>query len=198
MNKKEEAAGIRRKKRYNHVSISLKIKSENGWEEIKALDWNEDGFNFYINREISERIQVFRKSVKTFEAEIRWGYKNDDQNVILELILNRLLFDRLRERPDDRESAELVVQLSRMQSKILEKMRLLEHMGYEIDDDHLLGMIAKYRAENPLFRYGVRVDSSEWKHIVSETLKISSVIMDLDKVGRSLSEFNKSSDSSSE
>lgn len=198
MNKNEDAAGIRRKKRYNHVSISLKIKSENGWEEIKALDWNEDGFNFYINRELADRIQVFRKSVKTFEAEIRWGYKNDDQNVILELILNKLLFDQLRTRPDDRESAELVVQISRMQSKILEKMRLLESLGYEIDDDHLLGMIAKYRAEHPLFRYGVRVESDEWKHIVSETLKISSVLMDLDKVGRSLSDFNKAAGSSRE
>ncbi|MCE5312203.1 MAG: hypothetical protein LLF86_03525 [Nitrospiraceae bacterium] len=191
---KKSDAGIRRKKRYNHVSISVKIKTESGWEEVKALDWNEDGFNFFINRELADKTQTFRKSVKPFDAEVRWGYKNDDQNVILELILNGLLFEQIKNRQADREMSRLVLEISRQQSRILEKMRLLETLGYEVDDDKLLEMIAKYRAENPLFRYGVRVESAEWKHIVTETLKISSVVMDLDNVGRALSGFNKPAD----
>ncbi|MDX9714666.1 MAG: hypothetical protein RBT37_04470 [Dissulfurispiraceae bacterium] len=185
---------VRRKKRYNHINISLKIKNQNEWEEIKALDWNEDGFNFFIPRDLNEKIQIFRKSLDAFEAEIRWCYKNDDQNVILELILNQLLFDQLKICNPDRQLAERVLDLSRQQSRILEKMRQLESMGYEIDDDNLLSLVMKYKSDNPLFRYGVRVESDIWKHIVDETLRISSVVMDLDKLGRSLSGLNKLAD----
>ncbi|MBN2655286.1 MAG: hypothetical protein JXR79_09290 [Nitrospirae bacterium] len=184
----------RRKKRYNHVNISIRIKNGDAWEEVKALDWNEDGFNFYINRELNEKTQTFKKSLKNFEAEVRWGYKNDDQNVILELLLNKILFDQLKICSPDRALTERVLDLSRQQSRILEKMRQLESMGYEIDDDYLLSQIEKYRAENPIFRYGVKVDSDVWKHIVEETLKISSVVMDLDKLGRSISGINKMGD----
>ncbi|MBI5740895.1 MAG: hypothetical protein HZA16_09250 [Nitrospirae bacterium] len=54
---------IRRKKRYSHIYIGLKVRVNGTLEPIKALDWNEDGFNFYIDRGIDEAGLMFKKGI---------------------------------------------------------------------------------------------------------------------------------------
>jgi len=66
------------------------------WKRIKALDWNEDGFNFFADDETTDPQIMFKKGAYQFSGEIVWRRRNDDNAIILEMLLNTFLSEQLK------------------------------------------------------------------------------------------------------
>ncbi|MBI5098979.1 MAG: hypothetical protein HZB30_07035 [Nitrospirae bacterium] len=181
---------IRRKKRYSHINIGLKVEINDAWKPIKALDWNEDGFNFYIDRDIDIDNVMFRKGVERFSGTIVWRRIINNDHVILEIILNRFLFEELGKIDLGSDNYRRIIKLIRTQGKQEEKEKLLIVLkGLSIVND-ALSTLEKYKIEQSLYRYGVKVVSEEWVRIVRYVLKTSSVVQVLDNIEKELSRIS--------
>lgn len=188
---KQDNAPIRQEKRYNHITIGLHYSSDAKWHMIQALDWNQNGFNFYSDCEITEQELLLRKGIMKFRGQIVWRRKNEDDTVILELMLNEALFKQIKNMATSRETAHRIANLIRTDGKIEEKKKLLAHAGAGFgSNEDIAAKITAFRKSHPTWRYGVRIDAAEWNHIVSVALETSAVILSLEKVGQSLSGIN--------
>ena len=56
-----------KKKRYSHASIGLRVKISDEWRSIRALDWNNTGFNFFVDAEINDVTMAF---INQFKGDI--------------------------------------------------------------------------------------------------------------------------------
>jgi hypothetical protein len=178
---------VRRKKRYSHINIGLKILINEAWESIKGLDWHEDGFNFYINRNIDTDIVTFKKGVAHFSGTIIWKKVIRDDYVILEMILNRLLFESLEKIDSGSDTYKRIINLIRAERKCEEKKKLLIMLNDASIIDKALALADTQKTEKSLYRYGVTVVSEEWTKIVNYALETSSVVQALDNFGKELS-----------
>lgn len=164
---------IRREKRYNHIAISIRFKTDvEQWEWIRALDWNDSGFNFFHDGEIRDSTLIFKKGRHIFLGTIVWRYKNNDDNVINEIILNDLVFTQLRELEHnyDPKYIHTIINLCRSQGNLTEKRKLLDTLGYELSDEKLKQIVSSYKKQHLMYRYGVKVDSKEWAAIIADAL----------------------------
>ncbi|RJQ50938.1 MAG: hypothetical protein C4526_11065 [Nitrospiraceae bacterium] len=178
---------IRRKKRHSHIYIELKIRINGVWEPVKALDWNEDGFNFYMNRAVDADSVMFKKGAAQFSGVIVWKRFIRDDYGVIEMALNRFLFEELEKLDPGSDTYRRIVRLIRVQERPEEKKKLLTALkGVSVVEDAEL-TAEKYKVENPLFRYGVKVVSEEWNRIVSYAFEASSVVRTLDNISKELS-----------
>ena len=182
---------IRKNNRYSHIYIGLKINMEPSWEPVKALDWNENGFNFHIDRSIDTDSVIFRKGMIRFPGTIIWRMDFHDDHVILEMVLNRFLFEELGKINAASDNYRRIVSLIRTQGKHEEKEKLLFVLKGISIVDYALSLVEKYKTEKSLYRYGVKVISEEWAGIVQYALQTSSVVQALDKIGTGLSRINE-------
>ena len=183
-----DSVSIRRKKRYNHVPISLRIQIGDEWKWIKALDWNESGFNFYLDREIPDQPVGFKKSLLSFQGNIVWNRKNSDDSIIMEMILNTLLYDQLKKQGHlVKDSARRTINLIRTEGRIDEKIKLLITLGVnDFSYRDAEALINNHKKSFPMYRYGIRFDSAEWKDIVKHGLEISSSALIMDNIREEL------------
>jgi len=177
----------RRKKRYSHIYIGLRVRINETWEPVKALDWNEDGFNFYIDRGIDNDSVMFKKGVVQFPGTIVWKRLIRDDYGVIEMILNRFLIEELAKIDPDSDTYRRIMRLIRMQEKPEEKEKLLIALkGVSVIED-AVSLAEEHKMENSLFRYGIKVVSEEWAGIVRYALETSSVVQVLDNIGKELS-----------
>jgi len=172
----QEDLTIRRKKRYNHVAINLRIQIGSEWRRIKANDWNEVGFNFYLDFHLQDSKALFSKGASHFPGEIVWRYKNEDDSIVLEMILNRLLTEHIRKAVKDKASIRRVLALMREKGRVDEKMSVLSLLGMSMSDEDKALLIRNSKEEYPFYRYGVKVEAKKWIDVVEATLEATSVL----------------------
>jgi hypothetical protein len=181
---------IKRKKRYSHIYIGLQIQINDTWEQIKALDWHEEGLNFYLDHNIDTNDLLFKKGLDRFPGTIVWRRVIKDEHVLLEMILNRFLVDELDKMDTNDVNYQRILKLIRTHGKQEEKEKLLILMkGMSIVKD-ALSILEKYKIEKSLYRFGVKIISEKWTKIVDYALKTSSVVQVLDNIEKEISKIS--------
>jgi hypothetical protein len=175
---------LRRKNRYSHIFITLNIKIGFQWKPIKALDWNEDGFNFIIEDEISYTNILFKKGQAKFAGRVRWLRKSDDRKFNLEMMLNTFLYEEINRRDGNKNTFTRIVKLIRTEGMIDEKKKILVALNPDIHETKINRRMSEQKQDASVFRYGVRVSAQEWADIVKYALEASSVVDAIDKAGR--------------
>jgi hypothetical protein len=180
---------IRRKQRYSHIYIALNVKIGFQWKQIKALDWHDEGFNFFIEDEISYSNLLFKKGQAKFAGQVKWCRKCDDKTFNLEMTLNTLLYDELNRMDSKNKIFDRIVKVIRTDGMIDEKKKILEAINPEITESEINRRIREQKQNPLLYRYGVKVSSPEWAAIEKYALEASSVVDAIDKVGKGLSQL---------
>ena len=162
----------RKVERFSHVHISLLLNINNETKMVKALDWNKNGFNFFLDVKIEAKELVFKKDLKEFTGRVVWGIKNDDDSTILEMIINNKLLKNLEQQE---KKEDLISVFKRVRSVgVLEKKKdLLSTFGIKLSINDIAKEMNYYIIKNSLYRYGIESDSEEWKEICNQTLKTS-------------------------
>jgi predicted metal-binding transcription factor (methanogenesis marker protein 9) len=186
---KNNMTKVRMKERHSHIYITLNVSTGNDWHLIKAVDWTEEGFNFFIQHEFNEKEVFFRKGINKFKGNIIWTRKNAHYSDILEMILNTMLFEELEKMDDKKEIFNRIVNLIRSSERIEEKKKLLLSLNRRITDDETEMLAKNHHEENALYRYGVKVESKEWTGITEYAFEASLAAYELDKINRNLSEL---------
>ena len=180
---------VRRKKRYSHIYITLNVKIGFKWKQIKALDWNEEGFNFFIEDEISYSNLLFKKGQTKFASQIKWCRKCDDKTFNLGMMLNTFLYEELNKLDSNNKTFDRIVKLIRADGMIEEKKNILAALNPEINGSEIDRRIREQKQNPLIYRYGMRVSSPEWTEIAKYALEASSVVDAIDKVGKGLSQL---------
>lgn len=180
---------LRTLRRYNHVSISLRVLTGNNWEHIRATDWNKIGFNFCLDHEICESQLAFRKGTNQFFGDLVWSFQNDDDALILKVILNTLLIKHMKRFVRSKESIPNAVAMIRTRGHVEKKRKLLDALGLGISSEDEQSLILQYQRKHRSYRFGVRVDSEAWSDIVRQTLETASVLDTFDNMISICSEF---------
>lgn len=188
----QKAADVRRMKRHDHVSINLRVQIGDEWRRIRANDWNEVGFNFYLDIDLTANRASFAKGASVFQGDLVWRYMNEDDHIVREMILNRLLIKHIRKAVHDRESLRRMLCLVRAKGLADEKRRLLSCLGVNITEEEEAVMVQQSRAEYPLYRYGVKVDAKEWADVVRLTLETTSVLDIMEQINSDLGRIDRS------
>ena len=182
---------VRRKKRYCNVSINLWVKIDNEWEAIKACEWNEVGFNFDLSIKMPDSNVLFKKDQKQFRGTIAWVLEHEDDNTILEIILNNLMFERVMKLTDNKNTLRRIFVMIRTLGVLKEKRNLLDIFGLEFSDKELEELKNDYKDEYEMYRYGVRVESQEWVEIVKHVIETGPPVETKDEIVRELYELIK-------
>ncbi len=122
----------RKVERFSHVYISLLLKLNNETKMIKALDWNNSGFNFFLDEKTEEKELVFKKELKEFTGRVVWGIKNDDDSTILEMIINDKLLKHLEQKKEKKEDLIRVLKMVRSVGVLEKKKDLLSTFGIKL------------------------------------------------------------------
>jgi hypothetical protein len=186
---KEENLKVRRNKRYRNAFINLWLKTNNHWEAIKACDWNEEGFNFDLSIKIRHSNVLFKKDQKQFNGTIVWVLKHEDDDTIMEIILNNLLFARVMKLTDNKNTMHRIFVMIRTLGVREAKRELLDIFGIELSDKELERLKDNYKSEHRLYRYGVKVESQEWSKMVRHIIETEPAVETGDEIIRELREF---------
>jgi hypothetical protein len=163
----------RKVERFSHVYISLLLNFNNETKMVKALDWNNCGFNFFLDEKIEAKELVFKKDLKEFTGRVVWGIKNDDDSTILEMIINNKLLKHLEQQEEKKEDLISVFKMIRSVGILEKKKDLLSTFGIKLTINDIEKEMDYYIKKNPLYRYGIEPDSEEWKEICNQTLETS-------------------------
>jgi hypothetical protein len=163
----------RKAERFSHVYISLLLNLNNETKMIKVLDWNNSGFNFFLDEKIEAKELVFKKDLKEFTGRVVWGIKNDDDSTILEMIINDKLLKHLEQKKEKKEDLLRVLKMVRSVGVLEKKKDLLSTFGIKLTINDIGKEMDYYIKKNPLYRYGIESDSEEWKEICEQTIKTS-------------------------
>jgi hypothetical protein len=163
----------RKVERFSHVYISLLLNFNNEIKMVKALDWNNGGFNFFLDEKIEAKELIFKKDLKEFTGRVVWGIKNDDDSTLLEMIINDKLLKHLEQKEEKKEDLISVFKRVRSVGVLEKKKDLLSTFGIKLSINDIAKEMNYYIKKNPLYRYGIESDSEEWKEICKQTLKKS-------------------------
>ncbi len=161
----------RKAERFSHVYISLLLNLNNETKMIKALDWNNSGFNFFLDEKIEVKELVFKKNLKEFTGWVVWGIKNDDDSTILEMVINDKLLKHLEQQEEKKQNLISVFKMVRSVGVLEKKKDLLSTFGIKLTINDIEKEMDYYLKKNPLYRYGIETDTEEWKEICEQTLK---------------------------
>jgi len=180
----------RQTKRHNHIFLRMKVNLDDDWEPIKALDWNETGFNFYLNRELEhpQANILFRRAATVFNGSIIWSCRNDNEEMIMETILNSMLFNQIKKHNDIlKDSINRIINLLRSQGLIDEKIKMLSHLGiHGLSQDAVRLMVDNHKLEHPEYRFGIKADCEEWREIARNAFVESGPALMIDKMAQDL------------
>jgi hypothetical protein len=169
----------RNEDRHSHISIRLQCRVDDKWERLEALGWNEVGFNFFFPHELDGPVLRLKRGLTHFDGKIVWSSLNTSDEVVVEAIVNELIFKRAKNSSTDLRHR--LLKLIRVSGMHTEKIKVLASLGVDVTSDMMATLLAKRKREQPLFHYGVQVQSDAWSAIVASALSISSVIISLEK-----------------
>ena len=161
----------RKVERFSHVYISLLLNFNNETKMVKALDWNNSGFNFFLEEKIEAKELVFKKDHKEFTGRAVWGIKNDDDSTILEMIINDKLLKHLEQQEEKKENLISVFKTVRSVGVLEKKKDLLSTFGIKLTINDIAKEMNCYIKKNSLYRYGIESDAEEWQEICNQTLE---------------------------
>jgi hypothetical protein len=174
------ADGPRFEDRCTHITIGLRQYFDGAWEPLRALGWNDVGFNFYSPHDLVDPVVQLKRGDTKFEGSIAWRSLNTSDDVIAATIVNEHLYAQTRVVHNDALQARLV-KLIRAPMMVEEKRKLLASMGISISPNQLVEAVAQRKKDQQMYRYGVKVDAQAWRDIVKGALSVSSVVMSLEK-----------------
>ena len=172
---------MRTDNRHNAIGIKLRYQTVEGWEQLEALGWNEVGFNFYSANEIADPLLNLKRGLIRFEGSIVWRARNTDDEVVLALLINELLYKKAKDAASNPALHTRLVKLIQAQGMVAEKRNALTALGVPMTDAKVAEMVAKRKLEHPMFRYGVKVESQAWSAIVKSAREVTSVVDSLEK-----------------
>lgn len=167
--------------RHSHISIGLRLLNHSQWEHIEALGWHEGGFNFYCAHEIEETELEVKRGLTCFKATVMWSSVNNSDEVVLGALVNELIYQRAQTLTSDVAIRERLIKLIRIPGMVAEKRKVLASLGHDLSNEALTAMLEQKKRKQPLFHYGVRVESEDWSTIVQNALSVSSVVISLEK-----------------
>jgi hypothetical protein len=165
--------------RHSHIGIRLHCRVDDKWERVEALAWNAAGFNFLHPRALDGPLLELKRGLTLFDGMIVWRSPNPSDDVLVEAIANELIFKRAKT-----GAAELrgrLLKLIRVAGMGEQKLKVLASLGVVVTGDTMATLLTKRRREQPMFHYGVQVQSQGWSEIVSTALSISSVIISMER-----------------
>ena len=180
--------GARIADRYDHISIGLRYKVNEQWQHLRALGWNEAGFNFYTPHELTTPVLALRRGISGFPGTLVWHSVNTSDEAVMAEIVNELIYKQARKLASNVALSTRLVKLMRAHALIAEKRSLLAAMGIEISDAKMAQMTAQRKLDRPLFRYGVQVASPIWSGLANEALSISSTVLSMEKISEALAQ----------
>lgn len=188
MAENKDFASLRKKKRYSHASIRLRMKIGDEWKSIRALDWNDRGFNFFTDVEINDVSMTFKKDTKQFEGAITWCFMKDDKRALIDTMLNTLIFKRLEELKDHGSKDDLKKALLTIRSheNTEDKKKFLESMGVDLTKKNMEVMLEGFSEQHSLYQYGVHAESEYWVNTVNSVFKDTKDMIDMDAAGEKL------------
>jgi hypothetical protein len=184
----EQNSGARHADRYSHITIGLRYREAEAapWQSIRALGWNDVGFNFYSNVEIEQPELTFNRSAVSFAGVIVWTAGNVADDAILDAIVNELIYKQAGNVVHNSQLHGRLVRLIRTPHKEFEKRAVLTSLGVNVSDEKLAEIIAGRKQGRPMFQYGVKLESEAWNTIVEGALRISGGLIELEKMSKAL------------
>ena len=175
--------------RHSDISVGLRYCMAGQWQSLRAFGWNAGGFNFYSPHLTQDTTLALRRGLAQFEGSIVWRASGDDAQGQLVMLVNELLFQRARQVGTDKALHARLIRLIRAPMLVSEKRRVLASLGVALDDDTLSRMVARRTLEQPLYRYGVRVDSDVWRAVVAQAIEMAAAVASLENVATALTRF---------
>ena len=173
--------------RHSYISVGLRYRFDDHWHPLRAFGWNAKGFNFYSHHHIVDDHLMLKRGLSNFDGSIAWRATESDNEGVLAMLVNELLFQKAREVSADKALHTRLVRLIRAPMLVSEKRRVLESLGVHTDDATLGPLVDQRKREEHLFRYGVKVDSPIWRRVVEDALSVSSVVASLENMSAALS-----------
>ena len=124
---------------------------------------------------LEELINKFKKDLSEFPGTIVWFVRHDEDNAVLEIMLNNLLFRQLKKLSKKKDTLRRIFRMIRTKGLAEEKQKMLEHLGVKMSPAETDLLMDKYKKEYAMYRYGVKVKSQDWDKVVKFTLKSTSV-----------------------
>lgn len=168
--------------RHSYTFIRLRVKLGQDWVWIKAMDWNERGFNFSLDHAFKDAMLLFEKATSQFSGDVMWRTDNLDTALYAEVLLNTLLFNQLENSNMSETSFDHIFHLIRSKENVAKKMTMLNSLGVEISEEKLKSMMDKRELTILKYRCGVKVDSEEWNEVVKVTLERTAEFEELSKL----------------
>ncbi len=184
----------RAKERYNHIGIKLQVHIDTAWVPIKAMDWNEEGFNFHLSQTIAKGSEVFFKNEQVqFSGTIVWVLEHEDAETIREMVLNNLIFKQVMKRTNNVNTLRRIFTMVRTLGILEEKQQLLDLFDAQIAENDLTALVDEYKITSEFYRYGVKTETPEWSKVVQQTLKTEPKVKVKDELVQELLEIIKES-----
>ena len=177
--------------RHSYISVGLRYRFDDHWHPLRAFGWNANGFNFHSTHHITTDRLMLKRGLSNFEGTIVWRSTSSDDEGVLAMLINELLFLKAREVSANKPLHARLVKLIRAPLLVSEKRSVLASLGVETNDTGLLAMVAQRNRDVPMHRYGVKVDSDIWRRVVDDALSVSSVVMSLEKMSDALAQKDR-------
>jgi len=172
---------LRNTTRHSHIGIRLHVRVNGKWERIEAMGWNEVGFNFFLMHDMTDSALELKRSLTRFAGTIVWRARNTLDEVVLAALVNELIFTQAKYVSNNQALHQRLMKLMRAPGMLAEKRKILASLGLDLPDEQMAAMLNQRKQERPIFQYGVKVESEAWGNIVKEALKVSSVVISLEK-----------------
>ena len=154
----------------------MKVRIGDAWHRIRACDWNENGFNFIMELPMPPGPARFSKGTLEFSGDIIWITRLDNESAFHEMTLNATIMKHLDRFSLSGDRIASVFSLIRTSGRQEEKQRLLSAIGVEPHRDKESPLVSQRETATGKYRYGVGMQSVEWKTVVRDTLEKASIL----------------------
>lgn len=183
----ELEVGARNDDRHSHIGIRLGCRIGESWLHVEAVGWNDVGFNFFSAEALDQTTLEFRRGLTRFDGTVVWRTINNDDAVVQTALINALIYERANEVVASNAALhKRLIRLVRTPGLVEQKRGLLASLGMALDDERIASMVEQRKRDQPMFQYGVKVESEAWRCIVADALQLSSVVISMEKWSGSL------------
>ncbi len=170
----------------NNIYIRLQIEIRDAWKWIRAINWNENGFDFYDENNIEYSRALCRKGPNTFEGNLE-KVCNYNEAELCEINLNSQLYSELKKMVQRDEIYDRIINLIHEQGRIEEKKNILFALHRHNTDYNAPLSSELKKSEVTLYHYRIATESGKWADIVQYAREASSVVQALDNAGKGFS-----------